>query len=66
MKIRWFNISAPSLKIGNLYIRPFTVFNRRCADGDHYWGISLLQIGKRHLFCVAFSGVSILFIGKVP
>jgi hypothetical protein len=73
--IHWYNISAPLWTISLpsrkpvkplLHICLWNLFNRRCADGSHYWGVGLLQIGDRHLFAVMFSGVSILFIGRIP
>ena len=68
---RWFNIDGPMLSLFtpwrfHLYIRPWSLFNRRCADGDHYWGFGLLQINNRFLFAHMFSGTSILFIGRIP
>jgi hypothetical protein len=67
---RWFNLSAPLWIIHfrriALAFCLWTLFNRRCADGDHYWGVGLLQIDHRHLFCIAHSGISILFIGRIP
>jgi hypothetical protein len=71
MNLHWYNISAPLWTIRlprrrHLHICLWNLFNRRCADGDHYWGVGLLQIGHRHLFAVMFSGVSILFIGRIP
>lgn len=68
--LRWFNVSAPMwiLHWGrrSFCLCLWTLFNRRCADGDHYWGAGVLQIGNRYLFAVMFSGVSILFIGRIP
>lgn len=66
--LSWFNLSAPMwivFPIG-LPICLWSLFNRRGADGSHYWGLGLLQIGHRHLFAVMFSGVSIAFIGRIP
>lgn len=62
----WYNISAPLWRVFGTHICLWNLFNRRCADGSHYWGVGLLQIGHRHLFAVMFSGVSILFIGRIP
>lgn len=66
---RWFNLSAPMWIVfagkRNFNLCLFSLFNRVSTDG-HYWGISLLQIGHRHLFAVCFSGVSILFVGRIP
>jgi hypothetical protein len=66
MTLSWFNISAPPTRPFGVFVRAFNAFNRRCADGDHYWGFGLLQIGHRHLFYVGHSGVSVLFVGRVP
>jgi hypothetical protein len=67
MNWRWFNWSSPMIGLGQsgrrAYVRLWNLFNRCSADG-HWWGLGILQIGNRHLFCVAHSGVSILFIGK--
>jgi hypothetical protein len=65
----WFNLSAPAIVIGtpwgSTFVRSWNVFNRRSTEG-HYWGFGILQIEHRHLFAVMFSGVSILFVGKIP
>lgn len=69
---RWFNLSAPlwlffyRRRPGALAVQFWTLFNHRCTDGAHYWGVGLLQIGHRHLFCIAHSGISIAFIGRIP
>lgn len=64
--LTWFNLSSPyiSKHKRGLWVRPWNAFNRVTADGDHFWGFGILQVGKRHLFCIGTSGVSILFIGK--
>jgi hypothetical protein len=65
--LRWFNLSAPHWLIAHrVTVCPWNIFNRRTSDGDHFWGVGILQIGNRHLFAVTFSGVSILFIGRIP
>lgn len=75
INLRWYNVSAPMWTIRlpsrkpikpSLHVCLWNLFNRRCADGDHYWGFGILQVGHRHLFAVMFSGVSILFIGRIP
>ena len=64
-EMNWFNASCPSMKLGSLHIRLWNVFNRRAAAG-HWWGVGLLQIGKRHLFYVGDSGVYPLFLRRTP
>ncbi len=66
---RWFNLSGPSFKIGLPnnrvnFLWLWNAFNRHTAEGDHWWGVGVLQIGHRHLFFVGFCGISIAFIGK--
>ncbi len=67
---RWFNVDGPLLALYcpwfSLSMRPWAAFNRRCADGSHYWGFGLLQVNKRFLFAHMFSGTSVLFIGRIP
>ena len=67
---RWFRLSAPMwilhFRRGALAVCPWSLFNYRCADGEHYWGFGILQIGHRHLFAIMYSGVSIAFIGRIP
>jgi hypothetical protein len=63
-RLRWFNASSPALLVGNVYLRAWNVFNRVCADGNHYWGIGVLQIQRRHLFYIGDSAVSVLFMGQ--
>lgn len=67
----WFNASAPLWVVfagarRSLPVCLWTAFNRVCADGAHFWGFGILQIGHRHLFAVTHSGVSILFMGRIP
>lgn len=66
---RWFNLSGPTFIIRRyparpIFIWPWGCFNRHAADGDHWWGVGIVQIGNRHLFYVGHSGVSIFFIGR--
>lgn len=61
----WFNLN-PEFN-GKVFGRNFKWFNcfRRLVEGNTlYWGIGLLQIGKRHLFYIGQSSISILYIGK--
>ena len=70
--LRWFNISIPSnfISVRRNHRPPFLriaqVFNRHCADGNHFWGFGILQVGHRHLFYIGHSGISIAFIGRIP
>lgn len=61
---RWFNLDGPSFKVMGRRVRLWNAFNRHTNDGDHWWGFGVLQVNRRHLFFVAFSGVSVLFIGQ--
>lgn len=63
---RWFNVSGPCFKIGRRarLVWLWNAFNRHTADGAHWWGIGVLQVGNRHLFYVGHNGVSIAFIGR--
>lgn len=63
---RWFSVPSPMWRIPGTRsrVRLWNCFNRHTSDGDHWWGFGVLQIGRRHLFCVAFSGISVLFIGQ--
>lgn len=65
---RWFNISGPCFIVRLpharvTFIHVWTLFNRHTADGEHWWGVGVLQVGKRHLFYIGHSGVSALFFG---
>jgi len=62
---QWFNLSTPRWRIGRTGVRLFQVFNRVSTDG-HWWGIGLLQVGKRHLLFIGSCGVRALFIGETP
>lgn len=65
VSLTWFNLSAPWIaKSMDWRIRLWNLHNRVTADGDHWWGFGLLQIGKRHLFYVGDGGVRALFIGQ--
>jgi hypothetical protein len=65
---RWFNASAPQLLFRWLdrciCMRLYNCFNHHTADGEHWWGVGILQIARRHLFYVGDSGISILFLGQ--
>lgn len=65
-KFRWFNISAPPVKIRRQYVRLWNLFNRHTNDGEHWWGVGVLSINRRHLFFVGYCGVRVCFIGKTP
>lgn len=45
--MNWFNL-AISARIFGRRILPWNAFNRRSAEG-HFWGLGILQIGRRHL-----------------
>ena len=62
----WFNIGSPVFTIKGRYVRLWNCFNRRTSDGDHWWGVGLLQVGNRHLVFVGYCGVNIAFIGQTP
>jgi hypothetical protein len=63
MNLQWYNASAPLWRpFGRLHVCLWNLFNRRCADGDHYWGFGLLQIGKHHLFYIGHEGGHLLFV----
>lgn len=64
----WFNVSGPYAVVRlprqrAIYVCAWNLFNRRTADGEHYWGIGLMQIGHRHLCYIGHSGWSLCFIG---
>lgn len=59
----WFNLGGPCFKVGTRLVWLWNAFNRHTADGDHWWGVGLLQIGNRHLLYVGHNGVSVLFVG---
>lgn len=63
MDLCWFNWSAPVWRIGRTRVRLWNLFNRRSTQG-HWWGVGLLQIGKRHLLFVGHDGVRALFLGE--
>jgi hypothetical protein len=65
----WFGVRTGDtmLHVGNRSII-FCIaqaFNRRFVNGVHCWGFGILQIGRRHLFYIGSSGVSIGFIGRI-
>lgn len=60
--MRWYNWSAPTWR----RFRLWNLFNRRCENGEHYWGVGVLQFRNRHLAYVGHSGASLLFLGRTP
>jgi hypothetical protein len=62
---RWFNVGGPVFVINGTFIQLWNAFHKDSTAG-RFWGFGILQIGHRHLFAVGFSGVSILFIGRIP
>ena len=66
--LRWFNVSGPCFKLAWRrrvnFLWLWNCFNRRTADGDHWWGVGVLQVGHRHLLYMGHSGISILFLGR--
>jgi hypothetical protein len=67
----WFNLDAPLVTLDTPYrfrvsLALWSIFNRRCADGSHYWGIGICKVNRRFLFAHMFSGTSILFVGCIP
>lgn len=49
---RWFNVSAPVLRIGKSGHKRFVwlwTCHRRYATDYNQWGVGLLQIGNRHM-----------------
>lgn len=64
MTINWFNLGCPKIKVFGRNVWLWNCFNRKTSDGDHWWGVGLLQVGSRHLFFVGHCGVSVLFVGK--
>lgn len=62
----WFDLGGPCFKVGTrpTFVWLWNAFNRHTADGDHWWGIGVLQVGNRHLCYIGHSGVSIAFIGR--
>jgi hypothetical protein len=65
MDWRWFNVGTPPWRLFGRRVKLLTLFNRRSTHA-HYWGASLLQIGKRHLLAVGHWGVRALFVGQTP
>lgn len=63
---RWFNIGSGAWKIRRgrdliAHVWLWDCFNRRCADGDHYWGVGLLNINGRHLLYIGHEHADVLF-----
>lgn len=67
--IRWFNLSAPRWTVRVLghrvSVRLWNVFNRVSTEG-HWWGVGVIQIGRRHLMYIDSAGVYVLWIGETP
>ena len=61
---RWFNITIGERMLLRRRFTLFELFNRHTADGEHWWGIGVLQIDQRWLFYVGYNSASILFIGQ--
>ncbi len=63
---RWFNIGAPALIVQwrgtRHHVWLWNCFNRRCADGDHYWGVGALRVNTRDLFYIGHEGMCVLFV----
>ena len=52
LDLQWFNISAPMWRLPRgSHLRFWNAFNRH-STGGHWWGLGLLQLGRRHLFYV--------------
>lgn len=62
--LRWFNVGAPLIRVGGRTVRLWNLFNRHTNEGDHWWGVGLLQVNRRHLFFVGHCGISVLFAGQ--
>jgi hypothetical protein len=62
--VRWFNLSDPWVlgKYRKPSIRLWNCFNRHTRDGDHFWGIGVLQMGARHLLYMGFDQVAMGFV----
>lgn len=50
----WFNLHRGFIKVFGKNVKLFNAFNRVCANGDHYWGFGLLQIGRAHLLYIGY------------
>jgi hypothetical protein len=61
----WFNLGGPCVKVGKrpIFVWLWNAFNR-VTDADHWWGVGVMQIGRRHLCYIGHNGISIAFIGK--
>lgn len=62
----WFNFSCPSFQATatkwHLFVCPWELFNKQCADGEHYWGFVLLNINGRALMSMTHDGARGLFL----
>lgn len=66
MGLIWFNLSAPWIGSPmNGGIRLWNLYNRVTADGEHWWGVGLLQINHQHLFYIGSGGIRALFLGRL-
>lgn len=65
-KFRWFNIGSPVVRIKGRNVRLWNLFNRHTSEGDHWWGVGIIQIGNRHLAFVGYCGIRFLFVGETP
>ena len=63
--MRWFNWDAPRLSILGRNVWFWVLFNRHSTEG-HWWGVGILQVGRRHLLFVGHCGIRALFIGQTP
>lgn len=62
----WFNLGGPCFivrKPRTFFVWPWVLFNRVSTEA-HWWGLGVLQVGKRALFYVGDGGVSFLFFGE--
>jgi len=62
----WFSLSAPCFQLTathwHFLFIPWELFNKQCADGDHFWGLVLLNINGRALVSVTHDGARALFL----
>ncbi len=63
MDINWFNLN-PDFK-RKVFGKNFKWFNcfRRVSNDGTYWGIGIIQIGKRHLLYIGYTGTAFMFFG---
>ena len=59
----WFNLKSPTFKVLGKTVKLWNLFNRVSEDA-HWWGVGLLQVGKRHLFLAHHGGVCLLFLNE--